>query len=87
MQRQSEPVHYQPDPPERFPGLGLRAAHGHEVIGISDQYSKLATPRRPDPIQLVQVDVSEQRRDYGLNAKDNFQFDRAVSYRQEGQAT
>jgi hypothetical protein len=25
--------------------------------------------------------------DYGLNAKDNFQFDRAVSYRQEGQAT
>jgi len=56
MQRQSEPTHYQPDPPEGFPGLRLCLAHRHKVIAVSDQNSKLATPRRPDPIQLVQVD-------------------------------
>src|SRR5215472_5844371 len=32
MQRQSEPVHQQSDPPERFPGLRLRAAHRYEIV-------------------------------------------------------
>src|SRR5665213_3455904 len=61
MQRQSRPAHHQPDPPERFLGLRFRSAHRHEIIGIPDQYAKLLTPSRPDPIQLVQVDVGHQR--------------------------
>jgi hypothetical protein len=83
MQCQTEPVHHQPDPPERFPGLRLRAAHRHEIIGVSNQNSQLATPRHPDPVQLVQVDVGQQRRDYGLNGKGNFEFDRTVGYRKK----
>jgi hypothetical protein len=38
-------------------------------------------------VYLIEVEITEQRRDDGLNAKDNFQFDRAVGYRQEGKRT
>jgi hypothetical protein len=38
----------------------------------------------PNIEHVMQVEVREQRRNDGLNAKDNFQFDRAVRYRQEG---
>ena len=31
MQRQPEPVHHQSDPPEPFPCLRLRSAHGYEI--------------------------------------------------------
>jgi len=65
MQREPEPVHHQPDPPERFPGRRFRAAHGHEIIGVPDQFSQLATPRRPDPIQFIQVDIGQQWRAIG----------------------
>jgi hypothetical protein len=33
------------------------------------------------PVEVVQVDVGEQGRNDGLNAKGNFQFDRCVRYR------
>ena len=72
MQREPEPVHHQPDPPERFPGRRFRAAHGHEIIGVPDQFSQLATPRRPDPIQFIQVDIGQQRRDHAAYTKGNF---------------
>jgi hypothetical protein len=32
----------------------------------------------------MQIHVTEQRRNDGLNAKDNFEFERVVRYRQEG---
>jgi hypothetical protein len=35
-------------------------------------------------VEGVKIDVGQQRADDGLNAKDNFQFERAVRYRQEG---
>jgi hypothetical protein len=35
-------------------------------------------------VQSIQIDVGQQRRQDGLNAKDNFEFDREVRYRQEG---
>jgi len=63
MQRQAKPVHHRPDPPKRFPGPRLRGARRYEIIGISDQHTELATPRRPNPIQLVRVDVGQQLRD------------------------
>jgi hypothetical protein len=78
MQSQSEPFHYQPDPPERFPGRRFRPAQSHEIVAISDQDSKLATACRPDPIQLVQVDVGQQRRDHSPYTKGNFEFERVV---------
>jgi hypothetical protein len=31
MQRQTEPIHDQPDPPQCLPGLRFRFAHHHEV--------------------------------------------------------
>jgi hypothetical protein len=34
-----EVVHHQPDPPQRFPGPRLRAAHRHEIIGIVSCYT------------------------------------------------
>src|SRR5450432_4880981 len=59
MQRQPEPIHHQPQPPKRFLRCRFRAAHRHQIIGVSDQNPKLATPPRPDSIQLVQVDVGQ----------------------------
>jgi len=79
MQREPEPVHHQPDPPERFPGRRFRAAHGHKIIGVPDQFSQLATPRRPDPIQFIQVDIGQQWRDHAPYTKGNFQFERTVA--------
>jgi len=79
MQREPEPVHHQPDPPERFPGRRFRAAHGHEIIGVPDQFSQLATPRRPDPIQFIQVDIGQQWRGHAPYTKGNFQFERTVA--------
>jgi len=38
MQRQTQPVHHQPDPPKRFPRCRCRATHRHQIIGVSDQY-------------------------------------------------
>jgi hypothetical protein len=35
----------------------------------------------------MQVDIRQQGRNDGLNAKDNFQFERPVRYRQEGKRT
>ncbi len=64
MQCQTEPLHHQPDPPQCFPGPRLRATHRRQVVGIPDQNPKLATPRRPDPIQFVRVDIGQHRRDH-----------------------
>ena len=47
MQRQTEPIHDQPDPPEPFPGLRFRFAHHHEIVGISNQNPERATSPRP----------------------------------------
>jgi hypothetical protein len=33
------------------------------------------------PIQCIQIDVGQQRRQDSSYAKDNFEFDRAVRYR------
>jgi hypothetical protein len=38
-------------------------------------------------VKPVQVQVRQQGGNDGLNAKDNFQFDRAVRYRWEGKKT
>ena len=50
------------------------------VIGI-------AAETVPSSLQLlierIQIDVGQQRRQYSLNAKDNFEFSRTVSYRQQ----
>jgi hypothetical protein len=61
MQFQTEPVHHQPDPPKRFLRLRFRPTHGHEIIGVPDQYPERHTSYRPDPIQFIQVDVRQQR--------------------------
>jgi hypothetical protein len=64
MQWQTQPVHHQLDPPKRFPGRRLRPAHRNEIVGIVNQFAELATARRPAPVQLVQVNVGQQRRDH-----------------------
>ena len=71
MQCQTQPIHHQPDPSKRFPGPRFRAAHRHVIVGVPDQDPKLATSRRPDPIQFVQVDVGQQRRDHSPYTKGN----------------
>ena len=38
----------------------------------------------PEVEDIVQIDIRQQRRNDGLNAEDNFQFERTVRYRQEG---
>jgi hypothetical protein len=35
-------------------------------------------------VEPVQIQVRQQWRGDGLNAKDNFEFERAVRYRKEG---
>src|ERR1017187_8896376 len=64
MQFESQPLHYQPYSPQRFPGLRFPLAHHHEVIAVPHQHPDLTTPRLPDPIQVVQIDVRQQRRDH-----------------------
>ena len=46
----------------------------------------LMTVKLPRQKETPEVKVGQQGRDYGLNAKDNFEFDRAVGYRRQGQA-
>lgn len=49
---------YQPDPPERFLGPRFRATHDHKSIGAPDRHYQLATSRRPNTIEFLQVDVN-----------------------------
>jgi len=52
--------------------------HDHVALGL------LPPLVHPNIEHVMQVEVRQQRRYDGLNAKDNFQFDRAVRYREEG---
>ena len=52
----------------------IRVAHdNHIALGM-------ALPPLADPqvIDVVQVDIREERRNYALNAKDNFRFERTI---------
>jgi hypothetical protein len=70
-----------PHAPMGFLDRCLRVAHHHEIIGVADQCAKVRTPLLPHPVEDMQVDVGEQRRDHAPYAKDNFQFERQVALR------
>ena len=64
---------------ERSLGLFPGGAHHHHVIGEPDQHPMPANV--PCPIDPVQVDVSQQRRNDAPNAMGNFIFDVTLRYR------
>jgi hypothetical protein len=58
-----------------------------QVVGVAYGYHRTASHLPPPGVDpkvedVVQVDVRKQGGNDGLNAKDNFEFDRAVRYRQ-----
>jgi hypothetical protein len=63
----------------------LLEAH-HTIIGVT-KHDDLSSPwlfppvLNPEIEGVVQIDVRQQRRKHGLNAKDNFEFERTVGYR------
>jgi hypothetical protein len=68
----------------------MPTGENHKIIRVVDHLCPESLPPFGDPPVLqkpVHVQVGQQRAHDGLNAKDNFQFDRAVGYRQEGQKT
>ena len=50
-----------PERSESAPGLRFRSAHHDEIVGVADEHTVSACP--PAPVEPVQVDVAEQRRD------------------------
>src|SRR5207245_5176889 len=64
-------------------GIGPVLKAGDEVVGISHDDDvplgvTVSPLPRPEIESVVQVDVGEQRRDYSLNAKGNFRFERTI---------
>ncbi len=59
----SQPKRSQDDPQrvERVTSIVLAVAHHDEIVGVADQRAAPASP--PGPVEPVQVDVGEQRRD------------------------
>jgi hypothetical protein len=55
---------------------GPRAAH--EDVAIVGVTNEPMTPPLQFPVQLIEHDVGQQRRQGSLNAKDNFQFERTI---------
>ena len=92
-------MQFQPKLPQPFPevlqktvGFRLDLESQDRVVGVAhDNHCPpcvLGAPRlHPEVEGVVEIDISQQGRDDGLNAKDNFEFDRAVRYRQERKKT
>ena len=79
MQLKPEPREHVVHATPRFLDLRLRIAHHHEVIGIADQRAQSCALGLPYPVEDVQVDVGQQRRDHAPYAKGNFQFERVIA--------
>ena len=63
MQLQPEPGQHQAHPLSRRLDRRLRVAHDHEVVGVTHQRPQVRPPVLPDPVEDMQVDVRQQRRD------------------------
>src|SRR6516162_9608339 len=68
-----------PHPFQRLLSGYLSPAKYHEVVRISHPLDPLLGH---EMVERVEIDVRQQRADCCLNAKDNFQFERGVEYRQ-----
>ena len=71
-------------PFQRLAGFRLVPAQNHEVVRVPHH---LESRRGHEVVERVEIDIGQQRADDGLNAKDNFQFERTVRYRWEGNKT
>jgi hypothetical protein len=72
----------------------MTAYQDHQIIGKPGVLHSHPRPLASDFLRLLQhlvhlieVKIAEQGRNDGLNAKDNFQFERTVRYRQEVKGT
>src|SRR5271157_4454938 len=63
MQHQTQLARHKLDLSKRLLRLRLRWRHHHEIVGIADPHPERPTLLRPEPIQQVQVDVGQQRRE------------------------
>ena len=63
MQLQTETGQHQAHPNSGRLDRRLRVAHDHEVVGVAHQRTQVRTPVLPDPVEHVQEDVRQQRRD------------------------
>ena len=64
--------------------LRFRPAMHDRIAGLPFERQLRILSPHPHIEPLMQKQIRQQGADDGLNAKDNFQFDRAVRYRQEG---
>ncbi len=60
-------------------GLTTRPAQHHEVIRVTNEFTSAVIG--PGPIERMQENVGQQRRNYASNAMGNFCFDVTLSYR------
>jgi hypothetical protein len=89
-------MQFQPELSQPFPQLLQESLRyfpvlepDDEVVRVADHNHvpnrvSLAPPNHPLVEYVMQVDVRYKRGADGLNAKDNFDFEREVRYRQEG---
>jgi hypothetical protein len=71
---------------EGFRFLPTAAVH-QPVIRIPTPWEIRMCPRHPEVERVVKKEIGQNWANDGLNAKDNFQFERTVRYRQEVKGT
>ena len=63
MEAQAQAVENQPHPPESFTGLPLGLAEDDQIVSVPHQLTQTTTAVLPEPIQLVEHHVREERGD------------------------
>jgi hypothetical protein len=69
----------------RLEGLRLLLAPAvhQSIVSIPTPWEIRMCPCHPEVERVVKKEISQNWADYGLNAKDNFEFTRIVPYRQQ----
>ncbi len=69
---------------ERSPGPQIIGQPGIIDVHPLSLRSNFLRPLQHLVHLIIEVHIADQGRNYSLNAKDNFEFDRAVGYQREG---
>src|SRR5688572_16583585 len=64
MQLEPETREHGAHPLPGFLDRRVRVTHHHEIVGVADQRAQVCTPALPYPVEDMQVDVGQQRRDH-----------------------
>jgi chorismate mutase len=58
--------------------LAFAPAVADDIVSVPFKWHTGKSPLQPDVERVMQEQIGQQRRDYALNAKDNFRFERTI---------